>query len=244
MQDISPILMAAVLVIFMHSGQRDGTATAMLYKQNGKFFLVTAKHILEGMNGKCPNADQIKVLVHENSMDAGKIRELILPLKNEDGTTRWKGSAGLDIALVPLPETEVNNINQLWISVDDLLPDSVTLMAGEPIVVVGFPRGVADSLNTLPFAFSAGIASAFGIHVLNQPEFYIDRDLVEGMSGSPAFTKGGAIRAYKNQQLISLDENQNYFLGIHCNAKYNKERGDLSLSSITYASEIKKLASE
>jgi hypothetical protein len=241
---VPPLMLSVALVIFMHRGQKLGTATGMFYQHDGKRFLVTAKHILEGMNGACAVADQLKVIAHVDQSNLNKTTELFLSLYSADASPLWKRGENTDLALVPIAEADSQSLVQTWIDEDNYLPNDVVLMPGELTIAIGFPKGVGDNINCLPLCYTGGVSSSFGIHYQGKPIFYVNIDLASGMSGCPIFTQSQSVSVFQNVNIVLLDKGP-YFLGIHSSSGGTiADPRSLQLSSVTYASELKSLASQ
>ena len=60
---------------------------------------------------------------------------------------------------------------------------------GAPVLIVGFPLGVHDTLHRLPVARQSVIASAFGIRFQGKGYFLTDARLHRGTSGAPVVAR-------------------------------------------------------
>jgi hypothetical protein len=60
---------------------------------------------------------------------------------------------------------------------------------GAPVLIVGFPLGVHDTLHRLPVARQSVIASAFGIRFQGKGCFLTDARLHRGTSGAPVVAR-------------------------------------------------------
>lgn len=82
-------------------------------------------------------------------------------------------------------------------------------------MVIGFPRGVSDTVHNLPLIRNAIVASAYGVPFDGNPVFLIDANLHPGMSGSPALTKPKNIWQDNKGNTDILTGSPIYFLGVH-----------------------------
>jgi hypothetical protein len=226
----------------LSNGSRFGSATGFFYEQSGHLWLVTARHILDGMDGKAPCPDALQLELH--GKDLNDMVTLKLPLLDASGKRLWHApkDKNADFAILQLDRNQIDNY--LFSTVAELLPIDSTPMIGQHTVSLGFPHGSGDAGHSLPFIYSANLASAYGVPFNNKPWFYIDRALLPGMSGCPILTRG-PVRALVNGKPADLDQDKFYLLGIHNGtAKTDEESKKLDTSSGVYAHELKQLVDD
>ena len=79
---------------------------------------------------------------------------------------------------------------------------------GAPVLIVGFPLGVHDTLHRLPVARQSVIASAFGIRFQGKGYFLTDARLHRGTSGAPVVARVTTDRSGRGDLAWTL-------LGVH-----------------------------
>ena len=167
-------------------------ATGFFFERDGRLFVVTNRHVVhDEPSGHHP--DRIEIELHVDTQNLGETVQFSIPLYKE-GKSLWR--EGLDSAgAIDVVALELER---------DALPDKLLMQAfapanlvrkldlvemGTPVLIVGFPLGVHDTLHRLPVARQSVIASAFGIRFQGKGYFLTDARLHRGTSGAPVVAR-------------------------------------------------------
>ena len=185
-----------------NAGSGTGFIVAHRYKDNNYPFVVTNKHVVNGMK-------KGGITFLKKDGEKPKLGDAFR-IENDDFENLWFGHEDdeIDIAICPLAPLE-KHINSLDVEIfyknigSDLIPseeDIQKLDALEDIVFIGYPNGIWDSHNYIPVMRKGTTATPLMVDFENQQKFLIDASVFGGSSGSPVFiyntgtyaTKGGA----------------------------------------------------
>jgi hypothetical protein len=184
-----------------------GSGTAFVVMHDAKPFLVTAEHVLSGVNpetgarlGKEP--ERLRVFHHSTMMlhGVGGWHMTNEPLRDEHGEPRWTTHPRkrikdmddpfvLDIDVAVLPLSDLHERVLLY-PID--LGEPPQVAPGFPISVVGFPFG-RGSDGFFPIWKTGHVASDVYWND-ERREFLIDITTREGMSGAPVYARQWAPR--------------------------------------------------
>ncbi|MGH9339895.1 MAG: hypothetical protein ACRD1R_09995 [Acidobacteriota bacterium] len=120
----------------------------------------------------------------------------------------------MDIAVVTLDQSFTSGIFIKAIALSNFLPERFVMNPGEDVMVIGFPRGLSDSVHNLPLVRNALVSSANSVNVGGFPTFLVDANLHPGMSGSPVLTKPKNIWPDREGNTNILTGSPVYFLGV------------------------------
>jgi S1-C subfamily serine protease len=214
---MSDLLLVVALLVMVQGGKDVGTATCFFYSKDGIVYLVTNRHVvLDEAKGLRP--DTLRVRLHTDANDLTKNVERAIPL-DRGAKPAWHvhrdyARNGVDVAVVELDArvtvgTVIKALNR-----DNFIPDQFLIAPGEDLMVVGFPRGFADTAHNLPIIRGALVASAYGVPFQGAPLFLVDANLHPGMSGSPVMTRPKNIWPDKNGNVSMMTGTPTYFLGV------------------------------
>lgn len=111
-----------------------------------------------------------------------------------DFDNRWIKHPSVDLAILPLNPIieEIKKTNKKDIIAipytEDLLPNEKLLnsvTAIEEVLMVGYPKGVSDTVNNLPIVRSGTSATPIYLNYNGQKQFLLDIPIYGGSSGSP-----------------------------------------------------------
>lgn len=188
------IFFTTVRVDTLHKNGAAGSGTAFLfcYKKNDKSypFVVTNKHVVEGMNEVALTFLQI---VNQAPQIGHGIR-----LKIADGEAAWFGhpSPDIDISICPFLNLEQHIKKEHGVDLfyryvtNEMIPTAEQILqldALESVTFIGYPNGVWDKENLLPIARKGVTASPITVDFEKTPRFLIDASVFGGSSGSPVF---------------------------------------------------------
>jgi len=218
MADISDLLLIVALVTQMKAGSPIGTATGFFYTSGDRLFFVTNRHVvLPEQPSNAP--DVLSLLLHTDESDLTKNAPFPIPLYDGAAPSFFGypnyAKVPVDIVVVPLNMSLRARYVFKAVSKANFLPDSFVLSAGDDAMVVGFPRGLSDSVHNLPIVRAALVSSAPAVHFAGMPFFLIDANLHPGTSGSPVFTRPRSLWPDKQGNTNLLGGTPSYFLGVH-----------------------------
>ena len=215
---MNELLLISVLILMIQGGQPVGSASGFFYLKNEKIFLVTNRHVvIDEKQGLQPTS--LRLRLHQDPTDLTKNIDRDVPLYSV-GKPRWHvhpkySTLGIDVAVVELDQREFSSgVYVKALSSGNFLPDKFVINPGEDLMVIGYPRGLSDSVHNLPIVRNALVSSAYGIEFENAPLFIIDANLHQGMSGSPVLTKPKNIWPDRDGNTNMMVGSPTYFLGI------------------------------
>jgi hypothetical protein len=186
----------AVTRVTTLAGDRTLTnATGFFFEREGALFLVTSRHVvLDEPSDHRP--ERIEIELHVEEQNLGDTVQFSIPLYR-DGKSVWReglDSAGaIDVVAILLERSALPVKLLLHAFKPENLYRSLDLVEmGAPVLIVGFPLGVHDTLHRLPVARQSVIASAFGIRFQGKGCFLTDARLHRGTSGAPVVARKDA----------------------------------------------------
>lgn len=147
-------------------------------------YLVTNKHVVLPEDSSPPDALHIYI---RNSRDIQELTRMTVPLYEKDKSPCWREhpeNPNIDIAVVPL-DFEVPESCAFH---KENLAQSATASGGDRIQVIGYPDSL-EEFNRLPIQRNALVSSPYKLAYYDNPFFYIDARLHDGMSGSPVVSQ-------------------------------------------------------
>jgi hypothetical protein len=167
-------------------------ATGFFFERGAQLHLVTSRHVvLDEPSEHRP--DRIEIELHVDEDNLGNTVQFSIPLYR-DGRSVWRegiDSAGavdvvaLRLERAALPKTMLARAFRP----ENLYRRLDLVEMGAPVLIVGFPLGVHDTLHRLPVARQSVIASAFGIRFQGKGCFLTDARLHRGTSGAPVVAR-------------------------------------------------------
>lgn len=170
-------------------------ATGFFFERDGRLYVVTSRHVvLDEASDHHP--DRIEIELHVNERNLGDTVQFSIPLYR-DGKSVWReglDSAGaIDVVAIRLERAALPEKPLLQaFTPANLVGRLDTVEMGAPVLIVGFPLGVHDTLHRLPVARQSVIASAFGIRFQGKGYFLTDARLHRGTSGAPVVARKSA----------------------------------------------------
>ena len=167
-------------------------ATGFFFERDGRLYVVTSRHVvLDEASDHHP--DRIEIELHVNERNLGDTVQFSIPLYR-DGKSVWReglDSAGaIDVVAIRLERAALPEKLLLQaFTPANLVGRLDTVEMGAPVLIVGFPLGVHDTLHRLPVARQSVIASAFGIRFQGKGYFLTDARLHRGTSGAPVVAR-------------------------------------------------------
>ncbi len=161
-------------------GPKDG-------KPQMRTFLVTNKHVLEGLNSV--------ILRFETS--SGRSSEFNISLL-QNGKSIWTGHSDpeIDVAVIPVNgdflEQQLGQVNVFSDHADCLVlnsPIANHLSEGDSIFLLGFPLGLVDKIENLPIVRGGTLARFKDCKAGRTKYFLIDSQNFPGNSGGPVLNR-------------------------------------------------------
>ena len=198
-----------------------------------RIVLVTANHVLEKMPGK----DARIGYRIENADGSWSYSPTQLPIRDSAGHELWTHHPSRDVAAISItapPEFAKAAIPEAWLAEDKTF-NSLEVGAGDEMMALGFPRGLAANQAGFPILRSGRIASYPVAPAKIFPTFLLDFSVFPGNSGGPVFMsqaarrRAGAAESQPAQfiaglltQQVELN-NERLEIGIVTHAKFIRE---------------------
>lgn len=187
-----------------------GTGTGFLYRDQGKTFVITARHNLTGRNWETNefiNQDypveptHIRFTLRDRnpispdvvfvSGGPNRLRMYAAALIDEEYRPTWlehpTRRAEMDVAAIPFSDTDSAQVLP-WDETDIGEDDYSKLILTQPLSIVGYPYGLSSG-PALPLWIQGSIASEPALYYTHNgrhiPAFLIDARTRKGQSGSP-----------------------------------------------------------
>lgn len=187
----------AVTRVTTLQGERHLTnATGFFFERDGRLYVVTSRHVVFD-EPSAHHPDRIEIELHVNPENLADTVQFSIPLYR-DGKSVWlegTDSAGaVDVVALRL-EKEVLPAKMLYhaFTPGELFRKLDQVEMGAPVLIVGFPLGVYDTLHRLPVGRRASVASSFGIRFQGKGCFLTDARLHRGISGAPVVMRKDAL---------------------------------------------------
>lgn len=208
-------------------------------EDQGRVFLVTNKHVVCRDAAARPNVPH--VVCHFNTKEAdGSLGKSFgqVPLKNADGSARFREHPEPDTDVYAIDVTDVMNLNpkleKRWVGYDMFADEAkrteLDITAGEDVVTIGYPLGLRQGESNFPLIRQGVIATKIGVPLKDKVRdgtalrdrtlraFLIDGATVPGSSGSPVILKPVIGRIQGNA--IVMGSAPPVLLGIVAETKY------------------------
>jgi hypothetical protein len=206
---------SVLLAIAPITTRRDGmvltNASGFFFCRDDRLYLVTSRHVFyDAPTGHYP--DEIYLDLHTDKDNLAAACSFSIPLY-EGGIACWRqgqdDSGEIDVAVIEvdkdaLPDTAVYRA----FTPAHLQPAGEPLELGTPLLIIGFPLGLRDTLHHMAVARHAIIASSFGLRFTGKGFFLTDGRTHRGSSGAPVIMR-------KHEGGDALVELPYRLLGIH-----------------------------
>ena len=189
---IESLPLAVTRVTTMLGQQSLTNATGFFFERDRRLYVVTSRHVvLDEASDHHP--DRIEIELHVNERNLAETVQFSIPLYR-NGKSVWReglDSAGaIDVVALLLERAALPKALLLQaFAPANLVGRLDTVEMGAPVLIVGFPLGVHDTLHRLPVARQSVIASAFGIRFQGKGYFLTDARLHRGTSGAPVVAR-------------------------------------------------------
>ena len=197
-------------------GEKAGVGTGFFYHHEDKLFLVTNKHVVQGVkNGSFLMLKSSKDDYWKPILGRG------LEISFCDSDFVGHPDPEIDIAVANIsPAINVlkkKGTTPFWMHINrELIPTQEELenffSPAEEIYFVGYPNGLWDDVKILPIIRKGITATPYYVDFKNKKKFLIDASVFPGSSGSPVFVyyKG----SYSDKFGNNYQGNKLRFLGV------------------------------
>jgi S1-C subfamily serine protease len=209
-----------------------GTGTGFFFRPVfDRVFLVTNRHIVIAEDEQY-FPDRLIMRLHTDAFDIKKHEDFVVSLYSLDGTNKpaWlELDRATDVVALELKMEDLQGFTFHAFTQSDLISPDIVVGVGDPLLVIGYPKGFSDEIHNLPVFRQASVASVYPIPFEGNAYFLIDSELHPGTSGSPVITQP-SIWVVKKDEAELFEERQYHLIGIH-SAAY----GDLKLNVVWFA---------
>ena len=190
--------------------------------------LVTNRHVL----AQCC---KIRVVFTRAKQDGSPDAGHLIPVALETSPSIFHPSAKVDLAILPLAPSlnllKMTGQTPFYRTLDITLipkPDVwKNFDAVEDVIMVGYPKGLRDTVNNLPI-FRRGITATHpAFNYQGAPEFMVDMACFPGSSGSPIFLLNEGTYLDKRNNHLAIGKTRVYLLGIQFAVPDIKELGSV-----------------
>jgi len=226
----------------LHDNVPLANATGAVVQKGSRYYVITNRHVvLQCIQSQDPNnvgawlcANKVEIL-HNKLNLPGEWLPVTEDLFDAHNNKRWLehpplGTTehpipGSSVDLVALPLAQTAGIAFMPLNLQ-LRNTDMTLFPGDPVSIVGFPNGLAQS-GGLAIWKSGTIASDLEVSIDGQQEFLVDTTSRPGMSGSPVYARrSGTFQGSGGMnQYPSTPGTVTKFLGIYSAQNQNNEIG-------------------
>lgn len=193
--------------------------------------LVTASHVLQ----KMPSAEARIGYRIANADGSWSYSPQKLRIRDKDGTPLWTRHPSRDVAAITITAPEEfakAAIPQDYLAADETFAEH-KVGAGDEMMALGFPRGLAANQAGFPILRSGRVASYPVAPAKIFPTFLLDFSVFPGNSGGPVFMTDKARRAVPGQ-----DHDSQFIAGLLTQqVELNSER--LEIGIVTHAKFIR-----
>lgn len=192
---IESLPLAVTRVTTLQGDRHLTNATGFFFEREGRLYVVTSRHVvLDEPSAHHP--DRMEIELHVDPDNLGDTVQFSIPLY-QGGKSVWLeglDSAGaIDVVALRLEKDALpGEMRHHAFTPAQLFRKLDQVEIGAPVLIVGFPLGVYDTLHRLPVARRASIASPFGIRFQGKGCFLTDARLHRGTSGAPVVMRQDA----------------------------------------------------
>jgi S1-C subfamily serine protease len=192
---IESLPLAVTRVTTMLGEQVLTNATGFFFERDAALYAVTSRHVVFDEPTE-HRPDRIEIELHVDPENLGETVQFSIPLYRA-GKSVWReglDSAGaVDVVALLLDRAALPaRLQYRAFTPQHLLRKLDLVEMGAPVLIVGFPLGVHDTLHRLPVARQAVVASSFGIRFQGKGYFLTDARLHRGTSGAPVVARKAA----------------------------------------------------
>jgi len=173
--------------------------------------VVTARHVIEGLNKKFPDSVKVRFSWHDDK-SVYSYFGVSVPLKL-NGNQNWLSfsDSSIDLACFPLLTKDYNPSDSVQMIPYSYFPAKSNYFEGEDVFVLGYPGSVGKNYWTRALV-RKGIISWLPKIESSGQKFLIDCPVFPGNSGGPVFTK--SLTGVMTHDTLSANTHFEKFIGI------------------------------
>lgn len=199
-------------------------ATGFFWESGGRLYLVSAHHCLSGRSIYDPNRPmdrhgriptRVRAMIPEARIGGWQHRDFALCDANGDPLWFEHPVHGrtVDVAVLPIPETQWNDLKPRTAQSKEQAPD-MQLLPAQSVFLLGYPLGLAVQ-RYLAIWKQATIASEPHFDPEDLPVIYVDGAPTRGMSGCPVIARASGPYKIEDGRTIVPDGVATRFLGVY-----------------------------
>lgn len=185
---VDELLLRTTRITTFDGAEALGSASGFLYRDGGRLFLVSTRHVFADAQGAA-FPDRVEIGLHTDPQDLARYTVIPLPLYR-DGQPLWRETrdAGgtVDVATLEVPADSLppgaapQAFDDTHLGARDERVD-----LGDALTIAGFAQGAHDAVHHLAVARRASVASAYGVPFQGQGCFLTEARTHLGSSGAP-----------------------------------------------------------
>ncbi len=216
--NVSALYTAVTLLIGAHGSNMVESATGFFFQVETSKYLVSNRHVFSGesLPSSVPKPDSLILLVHTNPSNLIEGVMITLPIRATNNAPLWleyPAPGDVDLAMLPVNETQLPPVQIRWLSPSDFPPDSWANEPGHNVFIMGYPQAFHDRLFNLPIVRNGIISSPYGVPFEGHPYFFVDAKLHPGTSGSPVFST--PVPMENNMVIVGSNSHFIHFIGVN-----------------------------
>ncbi|MBI4181279.1 MAG: trypsin-like peptidase domain-containing protein [Chloroflexi bacterium] len=240
--NVRDVSLQATGFFYQELAAEDPNKKGYYWREIKETWIVSNRHVfLPEIEGKESIPDLITF--HMRKIVGNGLQWDTITLKHDDIKQRLKldTDPSVDIAVLRIGDLitkrirdKNNYMNWSAVSVDNLPNNcNIPVEVADDVIIIGYPIGFYDTYNLFPIVKSGIIASRWGMHFKNKPQFLIDAKLFPGSSGSIVLTKPTA-SIVADGPITGYRESHFAFLGVYSGEPYLQEEpidlGDITIT--------------
>lgn len=217
MKSIGDRLLFSTVRLEDYTNNSFSVGTGFFYYAHNKLFLVTNKHVIDGViKGRF---SMLKSTTYNNEWKPilGDTIHVNFEKKNFIGHPDEKIDVAVANVSPLLNALKEKGVEPFWMHISpNLVPTEkdteIFFTPAEEIYFVGYPNGLWDDINNLPIIRKGITATPYYINFKDEKKFLIDASVFPGSSGSPVFIYYKGTFSDKFGKIY--EGNKLYFIGI------------------------------
>lgn len=213
----------------------ESVGTGFLYGHENRIFIVTNKHVINGVS-----SGKFVLFQGEGTGAEWKPKEndiCKVSFKEQDFIGHPDPNVDVAVTNATIAFNDLKkqghspfwrNISEVNIPSDEDIKKFISPL--EEIIFIGYPNGIWDSVNRLPLIRKGITATPYYVDFMGQKKFLIDASVFPGSSGSPVFIyyAGG----YPDREGNLYAGNRLFFLGIIAQVYQRVDEGEIKIKDV------------
>jgi len=216
-------------------------ATGFFYSPpDSELYLITNRHVvIDEETSYFPNLLRFWIHKDKSNLKANESISLFL-YKNGEKVWLEHDNSQIDVVAIPISYDQFKNyFYYAFVPDDDMssMWDSYRVTQGDDALVIGYPLKFSDRVYNLPVMRNCSIASAYPEPFEDNPYFWIDARLHDGMSGSPVVSKPRSMfEGLDRRRTVNTMNELSFLLGV-----LSQSTVKLALNKVYHAYLIKQI---